>query len=300
VTGTPTRDRLPRAALSGRTRAGEVLRGLVAAGVLLAVLGGVPWALATLVGNPLPTTVPDRSWLDAELSTTAVLDVLAVVLWLLWLHFVVCVLLELHAWASGAPSARAVLGGPAPLLARRLVAAVLLVAAGTVPVAAPALALEHAPVATATPEAGWPAGHDAGWPAGHDAGWPAGHEAGAARTVVGGDAGPATTATPDPARSVPSATPVTPTVDDASPEARGLVVYVVQPPNGRHHDCLWDIAERTLGDPLRHREVFELNRDRVQADGSRFSDADLVRPGWTLLLPADAVVGAATATPGGA
>ena len=66
------------------------------------------------------------------------------------------------------------------------------------------------------------------------------------------------------------------------------VVHVVQPPQGRHHDCLWDIAERTLGDPLRYREIFELNQDRVQPDGARLVDADLIRPGWTLLLPADA------------
>ncbi|NAZ88854.1 hypothetical protein GTR00_22580, partial [Kineococcus sp. T90] len=82
----------------------------------------------------------------------------------------------------------------------------------------------------------------------------------------------------------------------AAPAAGGLVSYVVQPPHGRHHDCLWDIAERTLGDPLRYREVFELNRDRVQPDGSRLVDADLIRPGWVLLLPADAV-GAGPAVP---
>ncbi|NAZ83713.1 hypothetical protein GTR02_18020, partial [Kineococcus sp. R8] len=74
----------------------------------------------------------------------------------------------------------------------------------------------------------------------------------------------------------------------AAPATAPLVAYQVQPPHGRHHDCLWDIAERTLGDPLRYAEIFELNKDRVQPDGSRLVDADLIRPGWTLLLPADA------------
>ncbi|MEZ0492851.1 LysM peptidoglycan-binding domain-containing protein [Kineococcus sp. TBRC 1896] len=275
-------DRLPRAALSRRARAGELLRGTGALAVLLAVLAGVPWALVALVGNPLPTSAPQRSWLDAELSTTALLDVLAVVLWLLWLHFGVRVLLELHAWATGAPAARRVPPGPTSLLARRLVASALLVAAGGAPVAAPAVALEPVPVPAAT--------------ASPDPGWAGGHEAGAARPA------PEVTGGPEVAGSVDPAWPAVPAgVVDGQPDPdeagagdreAGLVTYVVQPPRGGHHDCLWDIAERTLGDPLRHREVFELNRDRVQADGSRLVDADLVRPGWTLLLPADAVVGA--------
>ncbi len=110
--------------------------------------------------------------------------------------------------------------------------------------------------------------------------WGGGHEAGAARPTAGA---PAADEAPDPAWTAP------PTPGAGTGADTGLVAYVVQPPQGRHHDCLWDIAERTLGDPLRYREVFELNRDRVQADGSRLVDADLVRPGWTLLLPADAV-----------
>jgi hypothetical protein len=64
--------------------------------------------------------------------------------------------------------------------------------------------------------------------------------------------------------------------------------YEVSPPEGRHHDCLWDIAERFLGDPLRYKEVYAMNRDRPQPDGRTLTDADLIRPGWILQLPADA------------
>ncbi|HEY7008519.1 MAG TPA: hypothetical protein VH395_06245, partial [Jatrophihabitantaceae bacterium] len=74
----------------------------------------------------------------------------------------------------------------------------------------------------------------------------------------------------------------------ALPAAHQHKYYVVQPPHGRHYDCLWDIAERTMGDPMRYKEIFELNKDRVQADGSRLVDANLIRPGWQLRLPADA------------
>jgi len=55
--------------------------------------------------------------------------------------------------------------------------------------------------------------------------------------------------------------------------------YVVQ-----HRDSLWAIAECQLGDPLRWPEIWELNRERV-FDGVRFTDADLIRPGWDLFLP---------------
>lgn len=276
-------DRLPRAVPDHGDRAGELLRGTAAGALLLAVLAGVPWLLLTVVGNPLPTSAPDRGWLDAELSTTALLDVLAVVLWVLWLHFAVCVVAELRAWVSGAPQSRPALGGPTQVLARRLVAAVLLVTAGGIPLGAPALATPAPAAVGATTAA-------------PDPGWSAGHEIGAARPSAGT---PTVDEAPDPAWTAPPTPGADRDTDTGADTDAGLVTYVVQPPQGRHHDCLWDIAERTLGDPLRYREVFELNRDRVQADGSRVVDADLVRPGWTLLLPADAVARTATDPVGG-
>ena len=66
-------------------------------------------------------------------------------------------------------------------------------------------------------------------------------------------------------------------------------VYVVQPPEGRHHESLWEIAEKCLGDGRRYPEIFHLNRDKVQPDGSRLRMADLIRPGWVLDMPDDAV-----------
>lgn len=277
-TPTPTRtprpaSRLPRAPLTPRERAGEVVRGLVAAAVLLAVLAGVPWALVELVGNPLPTTTPAPGWLDAELSASAVLDVLAVVLWALWGHFVVCVLAEFRAWAVGARSGTVPFGGANQLFAQRLVAAVLLLAAGAVWVPGTVTAVSAVPVAATAAVAA------------------AGAEAGAARSA------PAPVQSRELADLTDPADPadlVDATGAPTAPDAlAGTVTYVVHPPQGRYHDCLWDIAERTLGDPLRYREIFALNQDRVQADGSRLVDADLIRPGWVLLLPADAVGGQA-------
>jgi len=66
-------------------------------------------------------------------------------------------------------------------------------------------------------------------------------------------------------------------------------VYVVQPPAGRHHESLWEIAEKCLGDGRRYKEVYELNKHRVQPDGTKLQMADLIRPGWVLDMPDDAI-----------
>lgn len=55
------------------------------------------------------------------------------------------------------------------------------------------------------------------------------------------------------------------------------------------HDSFWSIAEQTLGDPLRWVEIRDLNIGRTMSDGHVMSaTSDLLRPGWTLLLPPDA------------
>ncbi|SDQ87064.1 hypothetical protein [Thermostaphylospora chromogena] len=71
--------------------------------------------------------------------------------------------------------------------------------------------------------------------------------------------------------------------------AKTKKVYVVQPPHGRHHESLWEIAEKCLGDGRRYHEIFELNKNKTQPDGSRLHIADLIRPGWVLDMPKDAV-----------
>lgn len=67
-------------------------------------------------------------------------------------------------------------------------------------------------------------------------------------------------------------------------------VVIVRAPdqNGGVPDTLVDIAGRTLGDEGRAEEIFELNVGRSQAEGSVVADPQDLRPGWVLLLPADA------------
>lgn len=59
----------------------------------------------------------------------------------------------------------------------------------------------------------------------------------------------------------------------------------------QRHDSYWSIAERTLGDGLRWREIHDLNDGRTLADGTTITAGDdTIHSGWVLLLPGDATV----------
>ncbi|HYJ69093.1 MAG TPA: hypothetical protein VEX15_15700 [Nocardioidaceae bacterium] len=117
----------------GSKRGGEVLRGLLGLVATLVVVVGVPIGLVLLVGNPLPDEAPNSDWLTAEISSDTLLEILAIVLWLAWLHFVVCLVVELVSDRRGRGLAPHVPGGGVgtQALARRLVGAVLLLAGTT-------------------------------------------------------------------------------------------------------------------------------------------------------------------------
>ena len=69
----------------------------------------------------------------------------------------------------------------------------------------------------------------------------------------------------------------------ALPET-ALQTYVVQP-----RDDLWLLAERHLGNPMRYKELLALNVGIPQPDGRALHNPDLIRPGWVLRFPDDAV-----------
>lgn len=241
----PTVVKLPSRAAATQHRVAKGLAALLGA---LALLAGVPVALVLLVGNPLPTTAPSRDWLTAEVTGDLVINVLAVLVWVVWVHFVVCFLTEWRAVRAGRMPDRVLLGGGSQVLARQLVAGVLLLAGG-------------AALATGLSQA-----YDAPVPA---------------PTV--------TTHAQDAAAQQAEARATQHDAVAEQPAAhRQLKLTTVKVPEGRHHDTLWGIAERTLGDPFRYSEIYALNKDRVQPDGARLTDADLIRPGWQLVLPADA------------
>ncbi|AZM48776.1 transcriptional regulator [Streptomyces sp. WAC 06738] len=59
-------------------------------------------------------------------------------------------------------------------------------------------------------------------------------------------------------------------------------------------DTLWTIAHTYLGDALTWPRIYALNKDRVQSDGARLTEPDLILPGWQLTIP---VARAATPAP---
>ena len=74
-------------------RAGNVLRGLVALVVLVALTAGVPILLVATVGNPVPS---GWTW-TGSLTNDAILGLLACVAWVFWAQLVLCVVVEVLA-----------------------------------------------------------------------------------------------------------------------------------------------------------------------------------------------------------
>lgn len=78
-----------------------------------------------------------------------------------------------------------------------------------------------------------------------------------------------------------------------APSAPAPVAPVAAPADGpqievRRGDSPWELAERHLGDPMRWREIWDLNRERAQSDGLAWLTPDVIEPGWRLVLPPDA------------
>ncbi len=227
-----------------------------AALALLALLVGLPVALVLLGGAPpIPTELPGLRDLARQLGPDDLVTVLVGVVWLVWLVFVGCVALEVVATRRGGLARTVPLAGPLQHLARALVGGLLVTG------------------------------------------------------LVAGPAGAATASSID--DMAPRSTPVAAQVVDGaaatefSPEAKptraerieqrvekrieGELAYTVKAPRDGYHDNLWDIAEKHLGSGLRYKEIYELNKDKIQIDGRKLELARLIQPGWQLVMPADAV-----------
>jgi hypothetical protein len=230
---------------------------------LATLVVGVPGSLLYFIGSPFPHHF-DADVLRQPITAETFVNSLAVVVWLAWAQFTACVLVETKAAVSGVGLPHHVPGsGASQLLARQLVAALLLLGVGA---------------ATMTPGLSEVRQHHA----------------------LHQQSRPAATAqqTPGAAHQGQASSVVSPQQDGGGGRAgsvhgverseRETKFYRIQPPEGRHHDSLWDIAQRHLGDGRRYKEIYELNKDRVQPDGSRLSQASLIRPGWVMEMPADA------------
>jgi hypothetical protein len=396
---TPVRHRSPA----------DLLLGLAAVAALAALTAGVPFALVTVFGLPIPHSLPRLGGLNHPLDVHTILSVLSVLVWLAWIQLVWCVAAEIRAAVrnTGMP-ARVPLAGGTQALVHRLVTTALLLSAATTALS-PAftanrpVAAAPRPAATAAPHPGHsaaaphqpaphqPAPHQPAphQPAPHQ---PAPHQPRVSHRAPPGHAeppapgtrrspaaappwevgrphlAPANPARPSGARPPQAQSPASQSPGSQSPgsqspgsqspgsqspgsqspgsqagggqspghqpgggrgsasknhapgrhapghpghapgsQAPGAAapgggpspapvvpgpgmekIYVVQPPVGRFHESLWEIAAKFLGDGRRYREIFQLNSGQTQPDGTRLTIASLIRPGWVLRLPADA------------
>lgn len=128
-----------------------LLRGTLAAGVLILLVLGVPTALVITVGNP----IPEFTTINGTLTNAAILAVLACAAWVVWAQLVVCVVVEVIAeirlvtgrsadWLSRVPGT---FGGQ-QALARTLVQAVVAIGATTAAMASLAPSMATAEAAT--------------------------------------------------------------------------------------------------------------------------------------------------------
>ncbi len=267
-----------------RRTTGDVFKALGALVLLVLLLGAIPYALVRFIGWPLPHQMPTADSLRQPLSSQTLEKALAVVVWLAWAQFTACVLVELANARRGVGIPAKVPGaGPSQFVARQLVAALLMLTATAASFAPDITHLANTPAAIPKPQAAISARFDA-----------AGSSPGAGNASARGSG------------SVSSAVGNLPSVRSGSQVARpastamttvsvdsvaGTKLYRVQPPHGRNYDSLWEIAERHLGDGRRYKEIYALNEDRVQPDGTKLTDASLIRPGWILEMPADATGG---------
>ncbi|MFF1377033.1 BTAD domain-containing putative transcriptional regulator [Streptomyces sp. NPDC058308] len=260
------RNRTPQPLPRRRRSFADFVKAFLAFVALAVLLVGVPGALVVFVGWPLPGGAPSLEWLQQEITVSTFINVLTVVVWFAWAQFTACVLVEIKAALSGVGIPNRVPGaGGSQMLARQLVAAVLLVGA-TAASFAPGLSQFGQSLEGNQKPASAAAQQTPGL---------FGQEQQAAASAADALAAQADQAAAH--------------ADGGSGAKDGDTKYYrIQPPEGRHHDSLWEVAERHLGDGRRYKEIYQLNKDREQPDGSKLSEASLIRPGWIMEMPADA------------
>ncbi|MFE2277022.1 BTAD domain-containing putative transcriptional regulator [Streptomyces sp. NPDC059454] len=263
---TAPRNRTPQPVRVRRRSFGDFVKAFLAFVALAVLLVGVPFALAVTAGWPLPETFEPMEWLKQDISVETFLSILTFVVWLAWAQFTACVLVEMKAALSGVGVPGRVPGaGPSQLLARQLVAALLLVGATAASFAPGLSQLGQGLEGNQRPAVAAAAQQTPGFFAQQQ------EQAAGAAAALAEQASHAEAA-----------------AGSSAKQQGDTKFYRIQPPEGRHHDSLWEISERHLGDGRRYKEIFELNKDRTQPDGSKLSEASLIRPGWIMEMPGDA------------
>ncbi|URN06867.1 hypothetical protein LUW74_28500 [Actinomadura madurae] len=243
--------------MRGRRSAGDVMAGIGALVALAALMAGVPFALLTLFGSPLPDQVPSASDLTHRVGPGSLIAILVALVWLAWLQLAACVAVEVYAGVRGVgvPARVPLAGGTQSLVHRLVVAALLLFTATTaiMPAFSGGGLSQRQPAVQMQPQA---------------------------QTFH---------RVPDaPERPAAAERLAEELTADPAEKSATTKIYRVQPPEGRHHESLWEIAEKCLGEGRRYKEIYSLNKGHIQPDGTRLTIASLIRPGWILEMPADA------------
>jgi len=248
---------------TARSQTYRIAATFMSLAALVVLIAGVPYLLWQLGGWPFPTSVPTvdaiRDALSRPIPDTVIVDVLAIAAWVGWLLFCWSLLTEALAQLRGVALRRARLTSPFHGIARHLIGSITVLAAGL-----PAVSL------TATPAMAEPA------------------------TIIVTESQIAAQDRPSLRLVEPAGRP--PDTLDPGPGPTGAAGADHPVVTVERHDSYWAIAERTLGDPMRWREIRDLNVGRTLDDGSVITDATLYS-GWKLLLPHDATVDADTPAP---
>ncbi len=221
-------------------------------GALLLVLGfvaGVPYVLVRI--DAFPSSVPDpgavwRAAIGPDLSGRAVFTVLAALVWLGWAWFTLSVLRE--TFAAIASRGRRPARTPRRMSWSVQPAAILVAAIVAIFVSTPLLAAGAPPALAANGHTGTDTGHRPGTVA------TAVHTPSPSVEHTGAGTGPAS-ATSETARATDQrATATTKTAKATGSTEASTTTYMV-----RRYDTLWLIAQKQLGDPMRYREIVDLN-----------------------------------------
>lgn len=239
-------------------------RGLLSLTLLLALLIGPPLFLAVAVGWPLPTDIPTweefRQTIDFGIPHETLLKSAALIVWAAWLLLALSIITEVASAAGARVARRLALVPQLHALIARLVTSATFVITTFGPVRAGA---------SAAPEA-----------------------APQVELVVAED----TTRTASAIADLPDN-------GQQSPAQTGRPAGRLTPPplpeiEVQRHDSYWAIAERTLGNGTRWRQIHDLNIGRTMPDGATITEASQdLRTGWILLLPQDAVIERSEPTP---
>jgi DNA-binding SARP family transcriptional activator len=213
---------------------------------LLALLVGVPLALAAIVGWPLPHAWPSWAQLRTLFETAGIPDVvlvdaLAVVCWIAWLDFAVATIVEIVSLLAGYPAPRLRVVRPWQPLAARMITSIVLATSMMGGRAQPSASPHQSALAAVLAE----------------------------RRAMATAAGPVEPTAPAAVRTARNATPTAP-----------MMPYRV-----KHGDTLWGISGSHLGNPGRWPAIWRRNHGRAEPDHRLFTDPNLIIPGWTLDVP---------------